>query len=251
MTETIDSSPGSTESESSNYGNPETHPMIQGRAVGAVLVAGPAIFFLAEFTAAAAWTDPPYSYTYHYISNLGVRGPLKALGQFMNSPLAWVMNTGFFLFGIILFVGVALLRGRRWSALILAAVVAVGSALLAFFPGSGDPPDGGVDYHSLGALAAIGGGNVLAIVLGRQHRLVGVARKPARAMLVLGMIGLVSLPAFLAVAGSGANGLVGLVERVAAYPFLIGFVCVGVSIWSRPAYAVVLKVRPMTRRPSG
>ncbi len=219
-----------TASGSSDDGEPETPPTTQHRAVGAVLVAAPFIFFVAEFITAAAWTDPPYSYTHHYISNLGVRGPLEALGQFMRSPLAWVMNTGFFLFGITLLVGVALLRGRSCSALILAAVVAVGSALLAFFPGSGDPPDGGVDYHSLGALATMGGGHVLAIVLARQHRRVGVARRPARALLVLGVIGLVSLPAFLAVAGSGANVLVGLVERAAAYPFLLGFICVGASI---------------------
>jgi hypothetical protein len=36
----------------------------------------------------------------------------------MYLPLAWVMNTGFFLFGIRVFVGVAMLRGlrgrRRW-----------------------------------------------------------------------------------------------------------------------------------------
>ena len=53
------------------------------RASGAALVAAPMIFFLAEFTAAAAWTQPPYSYTYNYISNLGVRGPVEALNQYM------------------------------------------------------------------------------------------------------------------------------------------------------------------------
>ena len=85
--------------------------MIQRRAAGALLVAGAGIFFLAEFIAAAAWTDPPYSYTYHYISDLGVHGPVEALKQYMYSPLAWVMNTGFFLFGITVFVGVVMLRG--------------------------------------------------------------------------------------------------------------------------------------------
>lgn len=85
----------------------------QRRAAGVVLIAGGLIFFLAEFVAAAAWTDPPYSYTYHYISNLGVRGPSEGFGQLMDSPLAWVMNTGFFLFGITSFIGAALLPGLR------------------------------------------------------------------------------------------------------------------------------------------
>ena len=238
-----------------NYTKPETLapgalPMIQRRAAGALLVAGAVIFFLAEFIAAAAWTDPPYSYTYHYISNLGVHGPVEALNQYMYSPLAWVMNTGFFLFGITVLVGVIRLRGlrgwRRWAAFILATLVAVGGVLLAFFHGDGKVTDGAVDYHSLGALASIVGGNVLVILLGRLHRLIGVARKPGRAMVVLGVFGLVSLVAFLALAGSGANVLIGLVERCAVYPVLIGLICAGVSIWNRRTLDTQTTARSLT-----
>jgi hypothetical membrane protein len=215
----------------------EALPVIQRRAAGALLVAGAVIFFLAEFIAAAAWTDPPYSYTYHYISDLGVHGPVEALKQHMYSPLAWVMNTGFFLFGITVFVGVVMLRGprgwRRWAASFLATLVGVGGVLLAFFHGDGQAADGAVDYHSLGALGSIVGGNVLVIVLGRLRRRIGIAGKPGRAMVVLGVFGLVSLVAFLALAGSGANVLIGLVERCAVYPVLIGLICAGVSIWNR------------------
>ncbi len=208
---------------------------MQRHAAGTMLVAAAVIFFLAEFIAAAAWTDPPYSYTYHYISNLGVRGPSEALGQFMYSPLAWVMNTGFFLFGITALAGVAMLRGlrgwRRGAVLVPAAALAVGGVVLAFFPGSAEAMNDGTGaYHGLGAMAAIVGGNVLVIVLGRVHRLIGVPPKPARAMVVLGVLGLVSLVGFLALAGSGANVLIGLVERCAVYPLLIGLVCAGVPI---------------------
>ncbi len=216
----------------------EAHRTTQRRAAGAALAAGGVIFFLAEFIAAAAWTDPPYSYTYHYISDLGVHGPLEALGQYMYSPLAWVMNTGFFLFGITVFVGVAMLNGLRgwgrWVVLILATLVGVGGVVLAFFHGDGEADrQGTVDYHSLGAMAAIIGGNVLVILLGRMHGHLGVARKPGKAMVMLGAFGLVSMVAFLAVAGSRANVLVGLVERCAVYPVLIGLICAGVSIWNR------------------
>jgi hypothetical membrane protein len=209
---------------------------IRSRVAGALLVAGAVAFFLAEFIAAAAWTDPPYSYTYHYISNLGVHGPVEALEQYMYSPLAWVMNTGFFLFGSIVFAGVVLLPGLRgWrhrAVLLLATLVGAGSVLLAFFHGDG-MDTGAADYHALGALASIGGGNVLVIVLGRLHRLIGVARTPGRAMVGLGVFGLVSLVGFLALAGSGANVLIGLVERCAVYPVLIGLICAGVSIRNR------------------
>ena len=207
------------------------HGAMRRRAAGAVLAGGAAIFFLAEFIAAAAWTDPPYSYTYHYISDLGVHGPLEALGQYMYSPLAWVMNTGFFLFGVSVFAGVALLDGlrtwRRWVLLVLATLVGAGGVLLAFFPGDGEADRlGKVDYHGLGAMAAIVGGNVLIILLGRLHRQLG-------AIVMLGAFGLVSTVAFLAVAGSGANVLVGLAERCAVYPVLIGLICAGVSVGKR------------------
>jgi len=208
----------------------------QRRSAGTALIASTVIFFLAEFISAAAWTDHPYSYTYHYISDLGVHGPVVALDQYMYSPLAWIMNTGFLLFGVAVFAGVALLRGlsdrRGWGVRILAAVVGAGGIVLAFFHGDGKADQNGTfDYHGLGAMAAIVGGNVLIILLGRRHRRIGVARKPGLAMIGLGVFGLVSTVAFLVVAGSGANVLVGLVERCAVYPVLIGLSCAGVSIW--------------------
>lgn len=207
----------------------------QRSAAGIVLIAGGLVFFIAEFIAAAAWTDPPYSYTYHYISNLGVHGPTEGFGQLMHSPLAWVMNTGFFLFGITLFGGIAMLTGirgpRGWAVRTLAFLMAAGGVLLAFFPGTGEAPDSGaIDFHSLGALASIVGGNVLIIVLGRAHRHAAIAANTGRVMVALGVFGLVSLVGFMAIAGSSA-GLIGLVERCAVYPLLIGFVCAGHSMW--------------------
>jgi hypothetical membrane protein len=113
---------------------------IQCWLAGALLIAGPAIFLFAEFIAAAAWTNPPYSYTYHFISNLGVRGLSTLFGQYMFSPLSWVMNTGFFLFGIVILAGIVMLRGlsgwRRWAELAFATLLAAGGILLALFPGS-------------------------------------------------------------------------------------------------------------------
>jgi hypothetical membrane protein len=243
VTENITSHSGLERKEPLNYEKPESlapeaRRIARRRAAGAVLIAGAAIFFLAEFIAAAAWTNPPYSYTYHYISDLGVHGPSKALGQFMYSPLAWVMNTGFFLFGITVLAGVAMLRGlqgwRRWAALTPAALLAAGGVLLALFHGSGEAMKDGTDaYHGLGAFAGIVGGNVLIIILGRLHRYVGITQKTGKAMVVLGVIGLIALVGFLALAGSGANVLIGLVERCAVYPVLIGLICAGKSIWNR------------------
>ncbi|MFE9747413.1 DUF998 domain-containing protein [Saccharothrix saharensis] len=208
------------------------------RRAGAALMTSGGLFFTAEFIAAAAWTDPPYSYTHHFISNLGVRGPSTAFGQFMHSPLAWVMNTGFFLFGLAALAGVLLLRGLpgRWHrpAVASAALLATGGVLLAFFPGSGDVTDsGGTDLHGVGAFLAFSAGNVLAILLGRMREPIGVSRRLGRGLVAAGVLGLISIAAFLAVLASGAGILIGLVERGIVYPFLIGFVVVGAALRRR------------------
>lgn len=207
----------------------------QRRAAGTALIASGGIFFTAEFIAAAAWTNPPYSYTYHFISNLGVHGPSTGFGQYMYSPLAWVMNTGFILFGIAAFAGVVMLRGlpgrRRWTTIAMAALLAAGVTLVGLFPGSGEAIENGTAaFHGLGAFAAFICGNVLVILLGRTHQLLGVPRRLGRALVVLGILGFVSLAAFMADLSSEANILIGLVERGAVYTVLIGLITVGTAL---------------------
>lgn len=117
--------------------------------------------------------------------------------------------------------------------LVPAFLVAGGGVLLSLFPGTGEEPDSGaIDFHSVGALASIVGGNVLIVILGRLHRDMGITQKVGRVLVVLGAFGLVSLVGFLAIAGSDA-GLIGLVERCAVYPVLIGLICAGKSVRDR------------------
>ncbi|MEU7162456.1 DUF998 domain-containing protein [Streptomyces chrestomyceticus] len=216
-------------------------PQPQRRVAGALLIAGPVIFLLGEFISAAAWTEPAYSYTYDFISNLGVHGPSTLFGQYMYSPLAWVMNAGFFLFGVTILAGVATLRdlahGRRWAMLLPAALLAVGGVLLALYPGSGEAlKDGTGEYHSMGAFAGFTGGNVLAIVLGRRWQRIGVSARMGRALITVGVIGLISMLLYLAVivaSDDKAIGIIGLIERGAVHPFLIGLACAGAAIWKR------------------
>ncbi|MFJ6673076.1 DUF998 domain-containing protein [Actinosynnema sp. NPDC091369] len=213
-------------------------PSPRRRGAGAALMTSGVVFFTAEFIAAAAWTDPPYSYTHHFISNLGVHGPSTAFGQFMYSPLAWVMNTGFFLFGLAALVGVLVLRGlpgrRHRPEVVAAGLLAAGGVLLAFHPGSGEAADSGAtDLHGLGAFLAFLGGNVLAILIGRTHELLGLSRGLGRGLVAAGVLGLVSIAAFAAVLASDAGILIGLVERGIVYPFLIGFIVVGAALRKR------------------
>jgi hypothetical protein len=212
---------------------PEVELTPQRRAAGAVLIAGSLSFFLAEAVTAAAWTKPPYSYSYDEISDLGSHGPVTLAGDLIYSPLAPVMNVGFVLFGLTLFVGIVMLRGlggrHRWAVIVPAAFLAVGGVLIGLFPFSPPVPL----LHLVGSFVAIVGGSVLAINVGRLYRLIGVSRIVGRAIVVLGIFGLVSFVVYDVVVGTNFNPLAGLLERCAVYPFLIGLIIAGASIWSR------------------
>ncbi|MCS7482529.1 DUF998 domain-containing protein [Umezawaea endophytica] len=210
-------------------------PRPRNRAAGAVLIAGSGVYFTGEFITAAAWTDPPYSYTYHFISNLGVRGPVTAVGQFMYSPLASVMNTGFILFGLITMVGVILLRGlpagRRVPAIVLGVLLGAGGIMLGLYPGSAEnAANGAPDFHALGAAMAFISGNVLAILIGRSHHLLGFSRGLGKALVLSGLLGFVSLIGYGTILANGTSPVVGLVERGIVDPFLIGLMVVGAAL---------------------
>ncbi|GIE77005.1 hypothetical protein Aph02nite_29550 [Actinoplanes philippinensis] len=197
-------------------------------AAGALLASG-IVYFTGEFVTAAAWSDPPYSYTHHFISDLGVHGPLTAFGQYMYSPLAAVMNTGMGLTGLAVLAGVALLkglsRGLRAATVAAAVVLAAGMLLVALFPGDGDS-----GYHGLGAILAFVSGNVLIVLLGRAHRPLGMSPGTGRLLTAAGALGILSLVVFATVVTSGPGLLIGLFERGIIYSFLIGFMLVGARL---------------------
>ena len=216
-------------------------PLPQRRLAGALLLAGPAIYLLIEFIAAAAWTDPPYSYTRNFISNLGVKGPSVLFEQYMASPLYWLMNIGFFVFGIVILAGVVLLRGlagwRRLLVVAVAVLLAVGGVLLSLYPGSGESQlDGTGDFHAIGAFGGFLGANVLAILLGRMHARIGLSRPVGIALVIVGVTGLLSTGLYLALLINGGEtiGIIGLIERGATHPFLVGILCAGASLVRRP-----------------
>lgn len=110
--------------------------------------------------------------------------------------------------------------------------------MLALFPGTGEVMNSGTGYfHAAGAVAAFIGSNVLAIVLGNMHRRIGLAPTLGKVLVTVGVIGLLSMVAYFVDTISGANLLLGLIERGAAHPFMIGLMCAGAAIWSSPSPA--------------
>jgi hypothetical protein len=146
--------------------------------------------------------------------------------------------------------GVMLLRGltgwRRWAAVVPAVMLAGGDILLGRYAGPGESvTDGTGDFHSNGAFTACIGANVFAIVLGVMRQRVGLTRGIGRALIIVGILGLVSAVAYFVTLVSGGEtiGVIGLVERGATHPFLIGLLCAGAYL-AKPTPHVGLADQP-------
>jgi hypothetical membrane protein len=138
-----------------------------------LLLAGPVTSWIAEFITAAAWQHPPYAPLYNWVSLLGVPGPSQiAFKQVANSPLAWVMNTGWIFYGVVLIISAAPLLDLRAGArpvglLALAVISGIGVCLVGIFHGSEQNLENGlIAFHTLGAQAVIIVGNVFVLLTG-------------------------------------------------------------------------------------
>ncbi|MGO3152140.1 MAG: DUF998 domain-containing protein [Galactobacter sp.] len=200
---------------------------------GAVLLGINALVYLvAEALAALAWRDPTYSYSYNYISDLGVPDVDSFEGRVIDSPLHWIMNTGFVLHGVLFIVAVLLLRGMFTGTVTRRVIVAlaflhgIGIALVGLFHGSQQAvEDGTAVLHGTGALLAIIAGNAAFILAGtallRRSMNVSVPprrRWPGGVFIALGVSGIASFTSLLATAGSNYDGIP---ERIAVYTVMV------------------------------
>lgn len=190
--------------------------------VGALLWVGCLQYFVAEAVCISAWRGV-YSLRNNYISDLGARAcPGAGAGvATVCSPLHDLMNASFLLQGALLAIGTCLVFPRRpasgWGAAGLGFVAAsgLGVALVGWAPEDVAP-----GWHYLGA-----GENLIFSNLGTLLTGVALAQGPksgrrfAAYSVVSGLVGL----AAVALIGSSMNfgGDVGIVERLAAYPFPI------------------------------
>ncbi|MEV7287124.1 DUF998 domain-containing protein [Streptomyces sp. NPDC093252] len=192
-----------------------------------VLIVNAVQWVVSEAVAAAAWTDPPYSYARNYISDLGVPDcGVVFQDRVICSPEHTLMNTSFILQGILFAIGVLLIAqavsGRkRTIARSLAVAHAVGFALVGVFHGSEDGPSYGLALHMIGAGIAIVGANSLLIMAGTLR-----SPRPARPYrifsITVGVLGLLSL----CLVGVSAD-LAGVFERASVYAWLLWSVVTG------------------------
>jgi hypothetical membrane protein len=176
--------------------------------LGAILlVLGPLVSWAAEFVTAAAWQQPHYSPFYNWVSHLGLTGPSQvAFGQVGNSPLGAVMDTGWVVYALLLIVGALLTfdlrQGPRPVTIVVLAILSgLGVSLVGIFQGSNaDVANGGR---------------------------IGLGRGRSVASIVLGIVGLVAFPVFMADVFTGWAWNIGMFERAVIYPILIGHVLLG------------------------
>jgi hypothetical protein len=101
-------------------------------------------------------------------------------------------------------------------------------SLVGIFQGSNaDVANGLIAFHTVGAQGVMLAGNLMAIVVGANGARIGLGRGRSVASIVLGIIGLVAFPVFLADVFSGWSWNIGMFERAVIYPIMIGHALLG------------------------
>jgi len=207
------------------------------RAGAVLLLAGPLVSWLAEFITAAAWQHPHYAPLYNWVSHLGLTGPRQvAFGQVGNSPLGAVMDAGWVLYGVSLIVGTLLTfdvrRGGRAAVIVVVGIIAgIGVSLVGMFQGSNaNVASGLINFHQFGAQGVIIAGNIMAILVGAAASRIGLPRARGTLSVLLGIFGLAMFVVFMADVFTGWAFNIGMFERGAIYPIMIGHVVLGSGI---------------------
>ena len=156
---------------------------MKSRIAGIVFIIGSLYYLLAEAISAAFFNASLFNtYVFHTISELGIPNG--------NSPLFWLMNSAF------IFIGLAVLFGNfyklkdffiknRIVIYIFTVITSLGVIIVGLIHG-GNPLTSG--YHTLGAVMAILGGNILLVVISKSMDKFEFYQK---CTLILGVIGLI------------------------------------------------------------
>jgi hypothetical membrane protein len=204
----------------------DAHP-----SLGPAIFVSAAIYFVVQII--VAWVFiPSYSLVTNSISDLGETSCGGYGSPGMCSPRWWLMDyAGFFLLGLIMVIGSALLyheftervpRERRTAmfGFSLMALAGLGSILVGFFPENENR-----NMHIIGAFLAIAIGNIAILVLGAGLTLPESMR---RSMLIFSSLALAALLCFASHKSFGIGR--GMMERIAAYPVTIWLIAFGLYI---------------------
>ena len=157
---------------------------MKSKVAGIVFIIGSLYYILAEAISATFFNSSIFNtYAFHTISELGIPNA--------NSPLFWLMNSAFILIGLTLIFGnfynfKDFIIKNKLIINIFILITGFGVIIVGLIHG-GNPLTSG--YHTLGAVMAILGGNILLILISRSMDDFGAYQKIT---LILGVFGLIA-----------------------------------------------------------
>lgn len=192
---------------------------MKSKVAGFVFLVGSLYYLLAEAISATFFNASIFNtYIFHTISELGIPNG--------NSPLFWLMNSAFILVGLTLIFGSFYnfkdyIIKNKIVFYIFSLITGLGVIIVGLIHG-GNPLTSG--YHTLGAVMAILGGNIMLVLVSRSMDEFGRFQK---ATLLLGIIGLV---AFWAMFFNMGNAYMPVLERLSVYTLIIWSFLTGVYL---------------------
>ena len=192
---------------------------MKSRIAGIVFILGSLYYIIAEAISAFAFNDSLINtYLFHTISELGIPN--------VNSPLFFLMNSAFIIIGLSLLFGnfykfKDFIIKNKTVFYILTPVTSIGVMIVALIH-AGNPITAG--YHSLGAVMAILGGNVLLVIISRSMDKFETYQKIT---LSLGIIGLI---AFWIMFFNMESVYMPVFERLSVYTLIIWSLLTGVYL---------------------
>lgn len=157
---------------------------MKSRVAGFVFIIGSLFYIVAEAVSATLFNASfVNTYLFHTISELGIPNS--------NSPLFWLMDAAFILIGLaVIFSNFYSFKDfiskNKTVFYILTLITGIGVIIVGLIHG-GNPLTSG--YHTLGAVMAILGGNILIVLVSRSMDEFGDYQKGT---LVLGILGLIA-----------------------------------------------------------
>ena len=192
---------------------------MKAKVAGIVFIVASLYYIVAEAVSATFFNASFFNtYVFHTISELGIPNA--------NSPVFWLMNSAFILIGVALIFGnfykfKEFIIKNNWVFYILTLITGFGVIIVGLIHG-GNPLTSG--YHTLGAVMAILGGNILLIIISRSMEDFGNYQKFT---LMLGIVGLI---AFWILFFSMESIYMPVYERLSVYTLIIWSFMTGVFL---------------------
>jgi len=188
------------------------------KTMGIVFTLASVYYILAELICAVFFNDSLINtYIYHTISELGIPN--------LNSPLFFLMNSAFIIIGLALLFGSFYkfkdyIIKNKSLFYIFSCITSVGVIIVGLIHG-GNPLTSG--YHTLGAVMAILGGNILLIIISISMKEYDTYQKTT---LILGIIGLLS---FWIMFFNMKNVYMPVFERLSVYTLILWCLLTGMK----------------------